>query len=83
MWRQGLRSRCRRDLGPGPRGPPAASLGGVDVLMFTGGIGEHDAALRADTTAGLAFLGIGTILVVEAREDIEIADQTRALLKEG
>ncbi|WP_342746806.1 acetate/propionate family kinase [Lentzea kentuckyensis] len=35
-----------------------ASLGGIDLLVFTGGVGEHDAALRADTTAGLAFLGI-------------------------
>ncbi|MET9634315.1 acetate/propionate family kinase [Lentzea sp. NPDC006480] len=66
----------------------AASLGGIDVLVFTGGVGEHDAALRADTTAGLAFLGIGpnstavAVVVVEAREDIEIATQTRTLLKE-
>ena len=37
----------------------AASLGGVDVLAFTGGIGEHDAALRADVASALAFLGVG------------------------
>lgn len=66
----------------------AASMGGIDVLVFTGGVGEHDAALRADTTAGLAFLGIGpsspdvAVLVVEAREDVEIAAQCRALLNE-
>ncbi|RDI34358.1 acetate kinase [Lentzea flaviverrucosa] len=79
-----------------------ASLGGIDVLVFTGGVGEHDAALRADTAAGLAFLGIDLdtgrnadvvadnrvsrdasaveVWVVEAREDVEIATQTRALL---
>ncbi|MDX8052346.1 acetate/propionate family kinase [Lentzea sp. BCCO 10_0798] len=79
-----------------------ASLGGIDVLVFTGGVGEHDAALRADTAAGLAFLGIdldtgrnaevaadsrvsgdastAEVWVVEAREDVEIATQTRALL---
>ncbi|MFJ5993131.1 acetate/propionate family kinase [Lentzea sp. NPDC092896] len=66
----------------------AASLGGIDVLVFTGGVGEHDAALRADTTAGLAFLGTGpsstavAVVVVAAREDVEIATQTRTLLKE-
>ncbi|NUT92884.1 MAG: acetate/propionate family kinase [Saccharothrix sp.] len=36
----------------------AASLGGVDLLVFTGGIGEHDASVRADTVAGLGFLGV-------------------------
>ncbi|SER00623.1 acetate kinase [Lentzea xinjiangensis] len=79
-----------------------ASLGGLDVLVFTGGAGEHDAVLRADTAAGLAFLGIDLdtgrnaevpadgrvsrdtsavdVRVVEAREDVEIAAQTRALV---
>ncbi|MEV6235597.1 acetate/propionate family kinase [Lentzea sp. NPDC051838] len=60
-----------------------ASLGGIDVLVFTGGVGEHDAALRTDTVAGLEFLGPLRVLVVEAREDVEIATQTRTLLKEG
>ena len=36
----------------------AASLGGVDVCVFTGGVGEHAAAIRLDATAGLGFLGI-------------------------
>lgn len=79
-----------------------ASLGGLDLLVFTGGVGEHDGALRADTSAGLAFLGIDLdsardteaaadsrisrdasaveVWVVEAREDVEIAAQTRGLL---
>ncbi len=35
-----------------------ASLGGLDLLVFTGGIGEHDAAVRARTVAGLGFLGV-------------------------
>ena len=39
-------------------GALAACLGGIDVLGFTGGIGEHDAALRADVGAALAFLGV-------------------------
>ena len=36
----------------------AAAMGGVDVLVFTGGVGEHAAAVRAAAAAGLAFLGI-------------------------
>ncbi len=39
-------------------GALAACLNGVDVLAFTGGIGEHDAQLRADVVAGLAYLGL-------------------------
>ncbi|MCX2949120.1 acetate/propionate family kinase [Lentzea sp. NEAU-D7] len=81
-----------------------ASLGGIDVLVFTGGVGEHDAVLRAETAEGLAFLGIDLdtgrnteaaadgrvsrdgsavdVRVVEAREDVEIAAQTRALVND-
>jgi acetate kinase len=33
-------------------------LGGVDGVVFTGGIGEHAANLRADCLAGLAALGL-------------------------
>jgi acetate kinase len=36
----------------------AAAMGGVDGLVFTGGIGEHSARARADACAGLAFLGL-------------------------
>lgn len=39
-------------------GALAACLGGLDVLGFTGGIGEHDAVLRADVGAALAYLGV-------------------------
>ena len=39
-------------------GGMAASLGGIDGLVFTGGIGEHDAALRVATCHRLAWLGI-------------------------
>jgi acetate kinase len=39
-------------------GALAAALGGVDALVFTGGIGEHDVATRAEICAGLAHLGI-------------------------
>jgi acetate kinase len=36
----------------------AASLGGLDVLVFTGGVGERSAAVRERAVAGLAFLGV-------------------------
>jgi acetate kinase len=34
------------------------SLGGLDALVFTGGIGEHSPAVRKATSAKLAFLGV-------------------------
>lgn len=79
-----------------------ASLDGLDVLVFTGGVGEHSPPVRAAAADGLGYLGIrldGTAnesavldtditaqqgevrsLVIEAREDIEIARHTRAAL---
>ena len=35
-----------------------AALGGIDTLVFTGGIGEHAAPVRAECCAGLECLGI-------------------------
>ncbi|MEQ7125740.1 acetate/propionate family kinase [Actinopolymorpha sp. B11F2] len=37
----------------------AASLSGLDVVAFTGGVGEHAPAVRAGAADGLGFLGIG------------------------
>jgi acetate kinase len=39
-------------------GALAAALGGLDLLVFTGGIGEHAAAVRAEACQGLAHLGL-------------------------
>ncbi len=39
-------------------GALVACLGGVDAIGFTGGIGEHDAALRTEVGEALAFLGV-------------------------
>ena len=36
----------------------AAVLDGLDLLVFTGGIGEHDAQARAEICNGLSWLGI-------------------------
>ncbi len=36
----------------------AAAMDGLDVLVFTGGIGEHQPAVRQGAAAGLGFLGV-------------------------
>jgi len=38
-------------------GAMAAALGGLDMLVFTGGIGEHAAEIRDAICSGLGFLG--------------------------
>lgn len=39
-------------------GSYAAALGGLDTLIFSGGIGEHEPAIRRQICEGLEFLGI-------------------------
>jgi acetate kinase len=39
-------------------GAYAAALGGVDAVIFTGGIGENAASVRARSVAGLEFMGL-------------------------
>lgn len=39
-------------------GAYVAALNGVDVLVFTGGVGENQTKLRADICEGLSYLGI-------------------------
>jgi acetate kinase len=80
----------------------AAALHGLDVLVFTGGIGEHAAPVRSAACAGLEFLGVEldeerngaarpdsvisnpdspvAVLLVAAREDLQIAREVRHLL---
>ncbi|HET7013430.1 MAG TPA: acetate/propionate family kinase [Streptosporangiaceae bacterium] len=36
----------------------AAAMNGLDALVFTGGVGEHDPGIRAGAADGLAFLGV-------------------------
>jgi acetate kinase len=81
----------------------AASLGGIDALVFTGGVGENAPRLRAGAVDRLGFLGLdlepraneaaeagdrvispdgvdAAVVVVTAREDLEIAREVRTLL---
>jgi acetate kinase len=79
-----------------------ASLGGLDCMVFTGGVGENSPAVRAAAAGGLGFLGVvvdpeanrdarpdaditgrgsgARVLVVAAREEVEIARGTRGAL---
>ncbi len=61
-----------------------ALLGGVDILVFTGGIGEHSDYVRSAVTSGLEFLGItaGKIMIVPAEEEQQIARHCRRMLEQ-
>ena len=37
----------------------AAAMGGLDLLVFTGGVGENSTVVRSEAAAGLGFLGVG------------------------
>jgi acetate kinase len=58
----------------------AAVLGGLDVLIFTGGIGEHAAGIRNEVCDGLAFLGKFEVKTLPSREDLQIARITGRVL---
>jgi acetate kinase len=52
-----------------------SALGGVDRLVFTGGIGENDVQVRAAICDGLRFAGINAenVKVLPSQEDEQIA----------
>jgi acetate kinase len=51
----------------------ATALGGIDVLAFSGGIGENRADVRDSVASRVAFLGEPDVRVVAAREELVIA----------
>jgi len=53
-----------------------AVLGGLDCLVFTGGIGEHAAQVRARICSGLAFLGLALDERRNAAHDAIISAET-------
>lgn len=64
-----------------------ALMGGLDLLVFTGGIGQHSAEIRCNVLAGMAPFGItetedasSKVKVLAAEEEIQIARHCRALL---
>jgi acetate kinase len=70
-----------------------AVLGGVDVVVFTGGIGENDGEVRKSICAGLSWAGISSgekqdlavsrssVKVLASQEDEQIARHTWSLLQ--
>jgi len=59
-------------------GAMAGMLGGVDLLIFTGGIGEHEARVRRDVSAALG--SSVDVLTVRAREDVVVLREVLRLL---
>ncbi len=57
-------------------GAVVASLQGLDVLAFSGGIGEHDAVLRAQVCEALAYLGVD---MDPARNQAAVGDAVQAI----
>jgi acetate kinase len=58
----------------------ATACGGVDVLAFTGGIGEHAGDVREQIVERTRFLDDFRVEVVTSREELVIAAETRRLL---
>ena len=57
-----------------------ARLGGLDVLAFSGGIGEHDVVLRSQACARLAYMGIR---LDESANRLAGGDAVRAIHADG
>ncbi len=60
-------------------GSLAAALGGLDALVFTGGIGEHSAIVRQRICAAAAWLGIVLDEAANARGEKRISRPTSAV----
>ena len=56
------------------------ALGGLDLLVFTGGIGEHAAPVRARITALLGFAGAVEVLAIPTDEELVLARACKAML---
>jgi acetate kinase len=62
-------------------GAMATACAGLDVLAFTGGIGEHATDVRDRIVERVRFLGDFAVEVVPAREELVIASETRRVLQ--
>lgn len=60
-------------------GAMLASLGGVDAIVFTGGVGENSEQVRREALAPFSFLGPVTELVIPAEEEWAIARSAAAI----
>jgi acetate kinase len=59
-----------------------ALLGGVDLLVFTGGIGEHSNYIRRAATHGLEVFNLtpDKVQVIPTQEELQIARHCRTML---
>jgi acetate kinase len=55
-------------------GSMVAAMGGLDAIVFTGGIGENDAWMRKEILSGLAFLGASSDPAANARNETTLHD---------
>ena len=62
-------------------GMMAVAIGGVDALVFTGGIGEHAEGVRRSTLEHLDFLKPFETFVIPANEEIVMAGHAFALMQ--
>lgn len=60
-------------------GAYAAAMCGVDIIIFTGGIGEHNRAFRAEVLNGLEFMGVE----FDAKANEEAYAIDKVITKEG
>jgi len=60
-------------------GALVAVLGGLDLLVFTAGIGEHQAEIRRRVVAGLGFLGLALDDEANARHAAVISSAASAV----
>lgn len=58
------------------------ALGGLDALVFTGGIGENNAAIREKISAYLSWIGTFPVYTIPTNEEAVMAKACAAHLKE-
>ncbi len=64
-------------------GAMLAVLGGLDAIVFTGGVGENCAPLRERVCGQLGFLDSLKVLVVKAEEEQQMARECCRLMNSG
>lgn len=57
-------------------GSMVAAMGGLDAVVFTGGIGENDPWMRKEILSGLAYLGVSSDDARNARNETTLHDAT-------
>ncbi|MDQ7251476.1 acetate/propionate family kinase [Dongia sedimenti] len=62
-------------------GSLAAALQGLDALVFTGGVGENAAPIRARVTEAIRWLGDVDVRVIPTDEELTIARHTQSILQ--